>query len=245
MSRIYLVGAGPGRADLLTVRATKVLARAGAVLYDRLVSPEVLELVPAAAELINAGKEEGRQEEIQARILLQLEECARRHEVVVRLKGGDPMVFGRGAEEWVWLARRGWDVELVPGVSSAVAVPALAGIPPTLRGVAGGFAVVTGNRKPGGCQEWQAYAGVDTLIVLMGVERRAVIAACLIEAGRAAETPVAFIENGTTPRERVVITRLGAVARGEAVVAAPAVMVVGEVVTLREELMPYLACAIA
>lgn len=245
MSRIYLAGAGPGRADLLTVRAAKVLSRAGAVLYDRLVSSEVLELAPATAELIYAGKEEGRQEETQARILTKLEECARQHEVVVRLKGGDPMVFGRGAEEWVWLARRGWDVEVIPGVSSAIAVPALAGIPATLRGVAGGFAVVTGNRKPGCCQEWQAYAAVDTLIVLMGVENRASIAACLIQAGRAAETPVAFIENGTTPRERVLVTSLGAVARGEAEVAAPAVMIAGEVVNLRNELMPYLACAIA
>lgn len=245
MSRIYLAGAGPGRADLLTIRAAKILSRAGAVLYDRLVSPEVLELAPATAELIYAGKEEGRQEETQARILTELEECARRHEVVVRLKGGDPMVFGRGAEEWVWLARRGWDVEVIPGVSSAIAVPALAGIPATLRGVAGGFAVVTGSRKPGCCQQWQAYAAVDTLIVLMGVENRAGIAACLIQGGRAAETPVAFVENGTTPRERVLVTSLGRVERGEPDVAAPAVMIVGEVVSLRNELMPYLACAIA
>lgn len=245
MSRIYLAGAGPGRADLLTVRAAKILSRAGAVLYDRLVSSEVLELAPPAAELIYAGKEEGRQEETQARILTELEECARRHEVVVRLKGGDPMVFGRGAEEWIWLARRGWDVEVIPGVSSAIAVPALAGIPATLRGVAGGFAVVTGNRKPGCCQEWRAYAAVDTLIILMGVENRAGIAGCLIQAGRAAETPVAFIESGTTPRERVLVTSLGEVARGETEVAAPAVMIAGEVVNLRHELMPYLACAIA
>jgi len=245
MSRIYLVGAGPGRADLLTVRAAKILARAGAVLYDRLVSTEVLDLVPPAAELIPVGKEEGRQEEIQARILTQLEECARRHEVVVRLKGGDPMVFGRGAEEWLWLARRGWDVELVPGVSSAIAVPAMAGIPPTLRGVAGGFAVVTGNRKPGSCQQWESYSAVDTLIVLMGVEQRANIAGCLIDAGRSAETPVAFIENGTTPRERVLITTLAGVLQGGIDVSAPAVMVVGAVVKLREQLLPLLARAIA
>jgi uroporphyrin-III C-methyltransferase len=245
MSRIYLVGAGPGRADLLTVRAAKLLARAGAVLYDRLVSTEVLDLVPSSAELIPVGKEEGRQEEIQNRILTQLEECAQRHEVVVRLKGGDPMVFGRGAEEWLWLARRGWDVELVPGVSSAIAVPALAGIPPTLRGVAGGFAVVTGNRKPGSCQQWESYAAVDTLIVLMGVEQRAHIAGCLIDAGRSAETPVAFIENGTTARERVLTTTLSAVQQGGIDVSAPAVMVVGEVVRLREQLLPLLARAIA
>jgi uroporphyrin-III C-methyltransferase len=245
MSRIYLAGAGPGRADLLTVRAARVLSRAGAVLYDRLVSTEVLDLAPAAAELIDVGKEEGRQEEIQARILEQLEECGRRHETVVRLKGGDPMVFGRGADEWLWLARRGWDVELIPGVSSAIAVPALAGIPPTLRGVSGGFAVVTGNRKQGCCQQWDSYAAVDTLIVLMGVEQRGHIAGCLLGAGRPAATPVAFIENGTTARERVVVTSLGAVAGGETEVSAPAVMVIGEVVRLREELLPLLRRAIA
>jgi uroporphyrin-III C-methyltransferase len=245
MSRIYLIGAGPGRADLLTVRAARILARANAVLHDRLVSTEVLDLVPATAERIHVGKEEGRQEEIQARILEQLEECARRHEVVVRLKGGDPMVFGRGAEEWLWLARRGWDVELVPGISSAIAVPALAGIPPTLRGVAGGFAVVTGNRKAGCCQEWDAYAKVDTLVILMGVEQRAGIASCLLKAGRGGATPVAFIENGTTSRERVIVTDLQEVAGGGVEVHAPAVMVVGDVVKLRGELMPLLARAIA
>lgn len=245
MSRIYLVGAGPGRADLLTVRAARILARAGAVLYDRLVSTEVLELVAPDAEMIHVGKEEGRQEEIQTEILERLEDCARRHQTVVRLKGGDPMVFGRGAEEWLWLARRGWDVELVPGVSSAIAVPALAGIPPTMRGVAGGFAIVTGNRKAGCCQEWEAYSKVDTLVVLMGVEQRAAIAGCLIKAGRDSSTPVAFIESGTTPRERVLITNLSEVADGRSEVHAPAVMVVGEVVRLREQLMPLLARAIA
>ncbi len=245
MSRIYLIGAGPGRADLLTVRAARILARADIVLYDRLVSTEVLDIVPSAAERIHVGKEEGRQEEIQARILEQLEEGARKHETVVRLKGGDPMVFGRGAEEWLWLARRGWDVELVPGISSAIAVPALAGIPPTLRGVAGGFAVVTGNRKTGCCQEWEAYAKVDTLVILMGVERRAAIANCLLAAGRGSATPVAFIENGTTSRERVIVMSLKEVAEGGTEIHAPAVMVVGDVVNLRAELMPLLARAIA
>lgn len=245
MSRIYLVGAGPGRADLLTVRAARILARADAVLYDRLVSAEVLDLAPPSAEMIHVGKEEGRQEEIQARILRQLEDCALRCETVVRLKGGDPMVFGRGAEEWLWLAQRGWDVELVPGISSAIAVSALAGIPPTLRGIAGGFAVIAGNRKSGCCQDWQAYAEVDTLIILMGVEHRAEIAGCLIKAGKPAQTPVAFIENGTTPRERVLISGLGEVSAGGVDVRAPAVMVVGEVVRLRGKLMPLLARAIA
>jgi len=219
---------------LLTVRAARLLARAGAVLHDRLVSAEVLELIRPGAELHDVGKEEGRQEEIQQRILALLEDCAGRHETVVRLKGGDPMVFGRGAEEWLYLVERGYDVDVVPGVSSAVAVPELAGIPVTFRGVAAGFAVVTGNRMAGHCQEWAAYAHVDTLVILMGVAQRAEIAACLQLHGRSADTPVAFIEKGTTPRERVVVTTLAEAADAE--VSAPAVMVVGEVVNLRERL---------
>lgn len=234
MSTIYIVGGGPGRADLLTVRAARILARADAVLYDRLVSAEVLELVRPGAELHSVGKEEGRQEEIQNHILELLADCAKRHDVVVRLKGGDPMVFGRGAEEWLHLAEQGYAVEVVPGISSAVAVPELAGIPVTFRGVAGGFAVVTGNRKAGCCQEWEAYARVDTLVVLMGVARRGEIAACLMKHGRNAETPVAFIENGTTSEERVVVTTLAGAAAAE--VSSPAVMVIGEVVALRGKL---------
>jgi uroporphyrin-III C-methyltransferase len=240
-SVIHIVGAGPGRADLLTVRAARLLARAGAVLYDRLVSPEVLELVRPGAEMIDVGKEEGQQEAIQARIYAQLEDCAQRHETVVRLKGGDPMVFGRGAEEWAWLVERGFEVEVVPGISSAVAVPEMAGIPVTYRGIAGGFAVLTGHRKEGGCTRWAAYAHVDTLVVLMGVGHRIEIAACLLEHGRAADTPVAFIENGTTPRERVVLSTLGEVAEGRMDVHAPAVMVIGECVRLRESLITHQA----
>jgi uroporphyrin-III C-methyltransferase len=235
--RIYLAGAGPGDPDLLTVKAARLLSQAGAVLYDRLVSPEVLDLVRPGAELHFVGKREGEQEAIQNEILHLLEDCARRHQTVVRLKGGDPMVFGRGAEEWLWLSQRGWPVEVVPGISSSIAVPALAGIPPTYRGISGGFAVVTGHRQEGGCDQWAAYAQVETLIILMAVARRAEIAQCLIAKGRDPNEPVAFIENGTTPRERVIVTTLEQVAAGQSEVANPAVMVAGPVVQLRAELL--------
>ena len=231
MSRIHIVGAGPGRADLLTVRAAWLLAAADAVLYDRLVSSEVLALVNPAAEMHGVGKDHGKQEETQQRILDLIEDCARRHATVVRLKGGDPMVFGRGAEEWAYLAAHGWNVEIVPGISSAVAVPELAGIPLTYRGVSGGFAVVTGHRKDGCAQDWAAYQAVDTLVILMGVKQRAEISACLRQAGRAAETPVAIIENGTLERELVTVTTLAQLVDVD--VQAPAVIVVGEVVRLR------------
>ena len=143
------------------------------------------------------------------------------------------------------LARRGWDVEVVPGVSSSLAVPALAGIPVTCRGISGGFAVVTGHRQGDGCQDWAAWAKADTLVVLMGVARRQQIAACLIAHGRSPDEPAAFIENGATPRERTLVTTLGDIAHGQTAVQAPAVLVIGQVVGLRAQLLPLLRQAIA
>jgi len=244
-TRICLVGAGPGDPELLTVRAARLLAQAGAVLHDRLIAPEILALVRPGAELIDVGKEEGQQELIQAWIFQRLEECARRHSLVVRLKAGDPFVFGRGAEEWAWLAVRGWSVEVVPGVSSALALPALQGIPPTCRGFASGFAVVAGHQSEPDPGFWSRYAAVETLIILMGVRRRVLIARTLIECGRPGSEPVAFIENGSTPRERVVLADLASVAEGLVEVRAPAVFVAGEVVRCRELLLPALARMVA
>jgi uroporphyrin-III C-methyltransferase len=243
MPKFYIVGAGPGRADLLTVRAARVLERADAILYDRLVSADVLSLARPDAELVFVGKEEGRQEAIQREILDLMEDCASRHQQIVRLKGGDPMVFGRGAEEWHYLVGRGYDVEIVPGISASIAVPSLVGVPPTFRGVAGGFAVLTGHRREGLEPALAAYAQVPTLVILMGVKHRGEIAAALMAAGRPAAEPACFVENGCTPRERVVVTTLGEL--GAAVVESPAVLVVGEVVRLREQLVPLVAAAVA
>jgi uroporphyrin-III C-methyltransferase len=244
-ARICLVGAGPGDPELLTLRAARLLSQAGAVLYDRLISPEILALAAPDAEMIDVGKEEGQQDLIQPQIYERLEECGRRHALVVRLKSGDPFVFGRGAEEWAWLASRGWDVEVVPGISSSLSVAALQGIPPTCRGFASGFAVVTGHRAAPDAEFWPRYARVDTLIILMGVRNRTAIAAALIAAGRPSVEPVAFIENGSTPRERVLISDLASVAAGGIEVHAPAVFVVGEVVRCRELLMPAVAELVA
>jgi uroporphyrin-III C-methyltransferase len=215
------------------------------VLHDRLISPEILALIRPGAEIIDVGKEEGQQESTQFRIHQLLEDCARRHSLVVRLKSGDPFVFGRGAEEWAWLAARGFAVEIVPGVSSALSVAALQGIPPTCRGFASGFAVVTGHQAVSDSGFWRRYAGVDTLIILMGVGNRAAIAGALIAAGRRGAEPVAFIENGSTPRERVVLTDLNSVADGRVEVQAPAVFVCGDVVRCRELLLPALAELVA
>ena len=236
MSKVYLMGAGPGDPDLLTVKALRILRAADVVLYDRLVSPEVLALASPDAELIYVGKHEGEQESTQQLIFDLMLQHARAGKTVARLKGGDPCVFGRAGEEWLSLARNGIEVEIVPGVSSALAAPELAGIPLTYRGLSRGFAVVAGHCAASGGVDWQDYARVDTLVILMGVQERAAIARALIRAGRRPDEPAAFVERSSRPEERVVDTTLGDVAAGGVEVEAPAVFVVGAVAALRGEL---------
>ena len=236
MSKVYLMGAGPGDPDLLTVKAQRVLGTAEVVLYDRLVSPEVLALADSRAELIYVGKHEGEQESAQRLIFDLMLERAREGRTVARLKGGDPCVFGRAGEEWLSLVRAGIEVEIVPGVSSALAAPALAGVPLTYRGLSRGFAVVTGHCTGSHGVDWRDYARVDTLVILMGVKERANIARALIRAGRSGEEPAVFIERSSTADERVVDTTLGRVAAGGVEVEAPAVFVIGVVAALRSEL---------
>lgn len=234
--KLYLIGAGPGDPDLLTLKAARILGECDVVLYDRLVSPAVLRMARPDAELIYVGKHEGQQDCGQARIFDLIRDHADAGRAVARLKGGDPLIFGRGAEEWRVALENGIEVELIPGISSALAVPGLAGIPLTYRGVAQSFAVVTAHCREGQTQNWSSYAGIDTLVVLMGVDNRTFIAQSLIAAGRSADEPVAFIERGTLPEERVVESSLGAVAAGAVEVQSPAVFVIGQVVTLRRVL---------
>lgn len=232
MPKVFLVGAGPGDPDLLTRKAARILETAEVVLHDRLCGEGVLALIPRGAKRIDVGKHEGEQEATQRRILRLLVHYAKQGRRVVRLKGGDPMIFGRGGEEASYLQERGIEVELVPGVSSAFAVPELAGIPLTFRGVATSFAVATGHCRGGCNDQWRRYAGIDTLVVLMGVKHRAEIAKALIEAGRSGNEPVAFVENGSTPLQRVIRATLAEVAAGAVEVEAPAVFVVGGVTRL-------------
>jgi uroporphyrin-III C-methyltransferase len=233
--KVFLVGAGPGDPELLTVKALRILEHAEVVVYDRLVSAGVLRLA-ARALLIDGGKRQGEQERIQDEINGLLVHHAQAGRNVARLKAGDPMLFARGAEEWEHLVRHGIEVEVVPGVSSALAVPSLAGIPPTYRGVAASFAVIAGHRENFMRTDWSLYAQLDTLVILMGVDNREYIAESLIRHGRDASQPVAFIENGTTPGERVIEATLSAVAAGEVDVNPPAVFVIGDVVRLRRRL---------
>lgn len=235
--KVFLIGAGPGDPDLLTVKAARVLAHCDVVLHDRLVSPEILTLAPPEAELIYVGKHEGEQDRVQSRIFDLLLAHARAGKTVVRLKGGDPLVFGRGAEEWALAHEHGIDVELIPGITSAISVLGLAGIPLTYREISQSFAVITGHCKEGLAQNWADYLHIDTLVILMGVRNRAYIAQSLIDAGRAADEPAAFIERATSDRQRVVITNLHEIAKGQVVVENPAVFVIGNVVRVREKLV--------
>lgn len=236
LAKVYLVGAGPGDPELLTRKALRLLEQAEVILYDRLVTAEILALANPDATFIYAGKQQSQQEEIQSEIYALLLRYGRRARTMVRLKGGDPMVFGRGGEELQFLAQHGFEVEVVPGVSSAIAAPAAAGIPLTYRGVAASFAVIAGHRQSITTLDWSVYRHIDTLVVLMGVENRTIIAESLIDNGRPTTQPVAFLVKATTGEQRIVESTLGDVAFGNVKVEAPAVFVIGEVVRLRTEI---------
>jgi uroporphyrin-III C-methyltransferase len=235
---VYLVGAGPGDPRLITVLGLDCLRRAEVVIYDRLISDALLAEAPPEAERIYVGKAPGEHACPQEEINDLLVHHARAGRVVVRLKGGDPFVFGRGAEEALACAEAGVAWEVVPGISATAAVPAMAGIPVTHRELAAGFAVVTGHCAEGDRQDWATLARVETLVILMGLSRLPQIAAALLFHGRGANTPVAVIAQGTLPGEKVVVSTLGTIAGDVALAGlkAPATIVVGEVVRVRERL---------
>ena len=231
---MYLVGAGPGDADLLTLRAARILAQADVVVYDRLVSKQILSLVNPAARLVCAGKRHGEQDAIQYAINQWLFESAKCGYTVVRLKSGDPMIFGRGGEELAFLAEHGIFAEVVPGISSAISFSSLTGIPLTYRGIASSFAVIAGHRQSLAAIDWGAHLAVDTLVVLMGVENRVRIAQSLISSGRNPDQLVAFVERLSTPEQRVIESTLKRVASNETPpIEAPAVFVISDTVRLR------------
>ena len=242
VGHVFLVGAGPGDPGLITVAGVEALSQAEVVVYDRLVNPRLLDLAPKDAERVFVGKGPKQhmmpQEEINELLVARAREGKR----VVRLKGGDPFVFGRGGEEAEALAAAGVPFEVVPGVTSAVAAPAYAGIPVTHRSLASSVAFVTGHEDPtkgAPDVDWERLAtAVDTLVLLMGVGQLPQIVERLLAAGRASETPAAVIEWGTLPRQRTVVGTLGDIVAKveEAGIGAPAVAVVGEVVRLRETL---------
>lgn len=242
LGKVYLVGAGPGDPGLITVRGLQILRQAEVLIYDRLVHPDLVAEAPASAVRVYVGKEAGAHCMPQSQINRLIVASARQGALVVRLKGGDPFVFGRGGEEAEALTEVGIPFAVVPGVSSAVAVPAYAGIPVTHRGVASSFAVVTAHEEAGknsSAIRWAALAqAVDTLVVLMGGKNLPVVVEQLLHAGRSPQTPIALIRWGTTAEQQTVTGTLAdIVSKAAAVKLAPPVLtIIGEVVKLRERL---------
>jgi len=239
--KAYLVGAGPGRPDLITVRGLRLLQRAEVVIYDHLVARELLDEVPATAELIFAGKDPQHHTLSQDAITRILVEQVQQGHQVVRLKGGDPFVFGRGGEEALALVRAGLPFEVVPGVTSAVAAPAYAGVPVTHRGIATAFAVVTGHEAAGyheRATNWRALSHLHTLVILMGLRQVHIICEALLDAGRAPDTPAIAISWGTTDQQQTVRATIATLpaALADHPLPTPAVLVIGEVAALADEL---------
>ena len=237
---VYLVGAGPGDPELLTVKATRVLQHADCLVYDHLVGPAILDMVPGHCKKMYVGKQDGLHVLPQEEINELLAELVQDHRVVVRLKGGDPFIFGRGWEEASHLNQAGVPVFAVPGLSSCLAVPALAGVPVTMRGEASHFAVITGHNQSESIQEpdWAALCSIHTLVFLMGVKNRQKIARNLQAEGRPADDPVVFIENGSLPGQRLIWSHLEEVAESPPDVRTPAIMVIGP--TARQTEKPLL-----
>ena len=239
---VYLVGAGPGDYRLISLKAVDCLKQAEVVVYDRLADDRILQWAPDDAEYIYVGKASSNHTMKQEDINQLLVDKAKEGKCVVRLKGGDPFVFGRGGEEGLLLQENGLPFEIVPGITSAISVPAYAGIPVTHRAVATSFAVVTGHEDPTkgkSNMRWEHLAtGVDTLVFLMGVANLPHITAKLIENGRPADTPAAVIRWGTKPEQRVLMTTVGTAAEdvAKANLKPPAIFIVGDVVNLREKL---------
>lgn len=240
--KVYLVGAGPGDPDLLTLKGLECIKKAEVLVYDRLVNPELLKYVKPDCELIYVGKRPGHHTLKQEEINQLLVDKAKEKGIVTRLKGGDPFVFGRGGEEAEKLLTEGVPFEIVPGISSSIAAPAYAGIPVTHRNVATSFAVITGHEDPAKGEStirWQYLSqAVDTLIFLMGVGTLTNTVSKLLQYGRAKDTPIALVRWGTTQKQQTLLGTLENIERlvAESGFTSPAVTIVGEVVKLREKL---------
>ncbi len=239
MGKVYLVGAGPGDPGLLTVKAKGLLMCADVVIYDALVSQPILNLIPATVEQINVGKRRGAHTWLQPDISELLVTKAREVAIVVRLKGGDPFMFGRGGEEMKTLIAAGVEIEVVPGITAGIAAPAYAGIPVTHREHSSSVLFVTGHEAVGKYRprvDWHAVAkAAETVVIYMGIHNVPTIADGLLGGGKLPHTPVAIIQWGTTPRQHVWTTTLGDLRANPAPSPwePPAIIVVGSVVDLR------------
>lgn len=242
MGKVYLVGAGPGDPGLMTIKGKDLLACADVVIYDALVSPEVLNMINPAAEQINAGKRMGRHSLLQEATTELLIEKAANHDTVVRLKGGDPFIFGRGGEEMAELVAAGISVEVVPGITSGIAAAAYAGIPLTHRLYSSSVTFVTGHESAGKYKpqvNWRAIAhGSETIVIYMGIHNLPYIVEQLTVAGLSLDTPMALIRWGTRPEQEELIGELGTIVAQvtEKGFLAPAIAVIGAVVKMHSML---------
>lgn len=240
IGKVYLVGAGPGDPGLLTVKGKGILELADVVIYDALVSPEILAMINPLAEKINAGKRRGSHSLLQAETTQLLIEKAQEHAIVVRLKGGDPFVFGRGGEEMADLVAAGIPVEVVPGITSGIAAPAYANIPVTHRGFSSSVTFVTGHESIGKYRpnvNWEAIAqGSETIVIYMGIHNLHHIIPQLKQAGLSGDTQIALIRWGTTPKQEELFATLDTIiAQIERTdFQAPAIAIIGKVVGYRE-----------
>ncbi|WP_306144029.1 uroporphyrinogen-III C-methyltransferase [Roseibium sp. MMSF_3412] len=235
--KVFLIGAGPGDPELLTLKSVRMLQDADVVVYDRLVSPEILSLAPTGAHLVSVGKSPDNHPVPQERINEMLCNFAQDGLTVARLKGGDPLIFGRGSEEAAYLVANNVQVEYAPGITAAQGVACVSGVPLTHRGLATGVRYVTGHRKSNGSLDldWSGLACEDTtLVVYMGVANIGQIALRLVAEGLSEETPVMAVAQATTPRETRLFSKLGTVALDlrQAGLKAPVLFVIGKVVTL-------------
>ncbi len=238
MGKVYLTGAGPGDIELMTLKAARVVKEADILIYDRLANPDILDMARHNCEMIYVGKQDGKHSVPQDDINEIIYQAALKYENVVRLKGGDPFVFGRGGEEAIYLYERDIKFEIIPGITSSVSVPAYAGIPVTHRGITTSFRVVTGHESPNkkiSQIEWQTFLNDETIVFLMGFHNIKLITNKLISLGKAKDYPCAVISRGSTPEQKVVVSTLENITKDSKGLLTPAIIVVGEVVKLREK----------
>lgn len=239
MGKVYLTGAGPGDIELLTIKALRVIKEADVIIYDRLANPDILKEAKNGCEFVYVGKEDGRHIMPQDDINEVIYQNSLKYENIVRLKGGDPFVFGRGGEEALYLHERGVKFEVIPGITSSISAPAYAGIPVTHRGVAVSFRVVTGHESPHKKESqipWETFKTDDTIVFLMGLHNLPKICKKLIEIGKAEDYPCAVISKGTTKDQIVAIGTLNNIVEKTKDLPTPALIVVGKVVELRKQL---------
>ena len=238
MAKVYLTGAGPGDIELMTLKAARVVKEADVIIYDRLANPEILAMAKDDCEMIYVGKQDGKHSVPQDQINEAIYQAALKYENVVRLKGGDPFVFGRGGEEAIYLYDRDIKFEIIPGITSSVSVPAYAGIPVTHRGITTSFRVVTGHETPNkkiSQIEWQTFLNDETIVFLMGFHNIKLITNKLMELGKRKDYPCAVISKGSTPEQEVTVGTLETIVELSKGMPTPAIIVVGEVVKLREK----------